>query len=351
MEFYEAPKYNYAEAEDRRVAKKHLRPIGISFLDEALIGIGPGDLVVLGAPSGIGKTQLCCLIAKANLEQGRKVHFIALEADEFEIERRIKYQILAHEFFAMRREERPHIEGRLEFDRWRMGEYMESLAQLELHAMKEFDDKYRNLFLLYKGDKFGISELIESVVGNANETDLFIIDHVHYFDLDDENENRAMKQIAKTVRQLAIDQGKPIILVAHLRKRDRSNPELVPGLDEFHGSSDLTKIATRVITVSQGSITEKGNYETFFRIPKNRLNGGSKFFVARMVYNPQLGNYEQQYRLGPATLTRESGFQDIPRENAPQWARQMASPEMGCVGDIFPTGGKPAKQPHRTRNV
>jgi hypothetical protein len=338
MSFFSAADSSYAEIKDRESARSKLRKLGISFLDDTLIGVAPGDLVLIGAPSGIGKTQLCVNIARSNIELGRKVHFIALEADEYEIERRIKYQIIARDFFAMER--RPKIDGRLDFDRWRMGDFLAELADLEVAAMKEFEEKYANLFLFYKGDRFGITELIESVVGASDKSDLFIIDHAHYFDLDDDNENLAMKKLAKTVRQLAIDEGRPIILVAHLRKRDRLNKDLVSGLDEFHGSSDLAKIATRVVTISQGEITTNGNYETFFRVPKNRLNGGSKFFVARMIFNPQKGNYENEYRLGKSSLTRDQiidGFQDIPRENAPQWAKHLAAAPMGGFSSPLPS--------------
>lgn len=327
MSFFRASTSSYEEIKDRQNARENLRGFGISFLDEALIGIGPGDLVLVGAPSGIGKTQLCCNIAKANIDKGRRVHFIALESDEFEIERRLKYQIVAREYFATC--PRPSIPGRLDFDRWRMGDFLPELGDIEISAMKEFEEKYQNLFLHHKGERFGIEQLIESVVGAADDSDLFIIDHAHYFDFEDENENRAMKSLAKQVRRLALEQHRPIILVAHLRKRDRGNPELVAGLDEFHGSSDLAKIATRVVTIAQGGITDKGNYETFFRVPKNRLNGGSKFYIARMVFNPQKGNYEDEYRLGSAGLTRDSGFSDIPKENAPQWARSLVAPDMG----------------------
>lgn len=334
--FYQASKSSYAEIKDRATAREQLRSFGISFLDDALIGIGPGDLVLLGAPSGIGKTQLCCNIAKANIEAGRRVHFIALEADEFEIERRLKYQIVARDYFATN--PRPRISGRLDFDRWRMGDFLTELADIEINAMKEFEERYENLFLHHKGDVFRAQELIEAVVGESEKSDLFIIDHAHYFDLDDDNENRAMKSLAKTIRQLAIDEQRPIILVAHLRKRDRGNPELVPGLDEFHGSSDLAKIATRVVTIAQGNPTEKGNYETFFRVPKNRLNGGSKFYIARMLFNPQKGNYENEYRLGPSSLTRDAGFQDIPSGNAPQWAKHLATGAMVGFGNSPPPG-------------
>ncbi len=332
--FISAAANSYAEADARRTARDGLRGFGISFLDDALIGIGPGDLVLLGAPSGSGKTQLCTNIALANTSKGRRVHFIALESDRYEIERRVKYQIIAREFFAMTN--RPSIGARLTYDRWALGDFLLPLGDLEISAMKEFDEKCQNLFVYYKTENFGLDQLIEAVVGNADKSDLFIIDHAHYFDFDEDNENRSMKTLAKTVRQLAIDEQRPIILVAHLRKRDRANPDLVAGLDEFHGSSDLTKIATRVVTVSPGQMTDKGNFITFFRVPKNRLNGGSTRFIARMIFNPQKGAYENEYRLGPANLTRESTFQDIPAADAPEWARQMARAKVGCVGDFIP---------------
>lgn len=334
--FYRASENSMKEIESRRGSRGRLMPLGISFLDDALIGVGPGDLVLLGAPSGIGKTELCCMIAKAALEAGRRVHFIPLEADRYEIEQRLKYKIVARKYFDS--SPRPRIDGRLDFDRWRMGDFLDSLANIEVEAMGEFEERYQNLFLYEKADKFGVSELIEAVVGEAEKTDLFLIDHAHYFDFEDDNENRAMKTLAKTVRRLALDEQRPIVLVAHLRKRDRHNQELVANLDEFHGSSDLAKIATRVVTLAQGSITDKGNYETFFRVPKNRFNGGSKFYIARMVFNPQKGTYETDYRLGPASLTRDDireGFPDIPSETAPQWARSMVAPAM--VSSHYPT--------------
>src|SRR5690606_17377988 len=101
-----------------------------------------------------------------------------------------------------------------------------------------------DLFLFYKTKTFGTNELLLAVAECSKDTDLIIVDHVHYFDFDDDNENRAIKDLAKIVRQLSIEEQKPIILIAHLRKRDKKNPDLVADLEEFHGSSDLYKIAT-----------------------------------------------------------------------------------------------------------
>lgn len=308
---------------------------GVDFLDDALRGIFPDDLILLGAPSGVGKTQLCCNIAIANIEDEKTVHYIALEASEYEIERRLKYPLVLERYYADAN--RPKIEGRVTFTDWLMGRYKHELAAYEDDAEKFFETAYKNLHLYYKQDKFGLNQLIESIQYCSRDTELILIDHVHYFDLDDDNENRAIKEIAKTVRTLAIEEQRPIILVAHLRKRDRNSDELVAGLEEFHGSSDLFKIATRVITVSPGRMTSDGLYETFFRVPKNRLDGGVTRFAAREFYNPKRGGYEnQKYQLGWAEQKRSKGFEELARDLYPDWATRSRPFALGQSSGPYP---------------
>lgn len=310
------------EAEKRRGGRARLRPFGIQYLDDALMGIADDDLVLIGAPSGIGKTQLCCNIALKNLEAGKRVHFMALEASEFEIERRLKYQLVAQQFFTD--SGRPYLRDRLSFDRWLMGDYMEELHAYELIANDFMAKAYDKLFVYYKESEFNVSHMTENILSEASRSDLFIVDHAHFFDFEDENENRAMKRMAKTLRDLVLEQGVPVVLVAHLRKRDRHNAELVPGIDEFHGTSDLTKIATRVITLAGGNRTSDGCYETFFRVPKNRLNGGTNRFVGRTFFDPKRNTYEPSYKIGLASLTRDDGFQELDSSLWPDWARRFS---------------------------
>ena len=289
---------------------------GVEYLDDATRGIFPDDLILLGAPSGAGKTQLCCNIALANLAAGRKVHYIALEASEWEIEHRLKYPLVAERFFAD--PYRPKV--RLTYPDWVNGELLEELSEYEKSAAKFFDDAFRDLFVFYKQNKFGIDEMLQTVAFCAAETSLVIIDHVHYFDWDDDNENRAIKKIAMTARRLSLEEKKPIILVAHLRKKDRGAKDLVPGIEEFHGSSDLTKIATTVVTMSPGGVTSTGNYETFFRISKSRRDGGVTRYIGREFFSPRKGGYENgKYQIGWSGCTAESGFEEIPSDDRPSW--------------------------------
>lgn len=310
----------FSEIERRGSVLGSVMKFGIEFLDDALGGIFPDDLVLIGAPSGVGKTGLCCNIALANVMAGKRVHYIALEAAEDEIERRIKYPMVMKKFYADH--SRPNL--KINFSDWMMGKYLGELAQHEVDAAKEFEEKYQGLFLFYKQENFGLPELITSVAYASSDTDLIIIDHVHYFDFDDDNENRAIKKIAKTVRHLALDEGKPIILISHLRKRDRGNDELIAGLDEFMGTSDLYKVATRVITMAPGDYRqEDGNYDTYFRIPKNRWNGGVTRFSAKEIYDPRIGGYKSgAYEIGKSNQFRAKGFIALDHWEYPEWARQ-----------------------------
>lgn len=331
---------SFLERAAREETRGKLMRFGVEFLDHALRGIFPDDLILLGAPSGIGKTQLCCNIAYANLEDGRKVHYIALEASEYEIERRLKYPMVLERFLSD--PNRPSLGRKINYPDWLMGAFTNELGEYEQAAAEQFETMFRDLFVHYKQSKFGVTELIESVCLAADDTDLIIVDHVHYFDFEDDNENRAVREIAKTVRTLAIEQQKPIILVAHLRKRDKFNDEIAAGLDEFHGSSDLYKIATRVITLAPGGPDEQGNFKTFFRIPKNRIDGGVTRYLGVEYFNPKRGSYEPgRYEIGWADQKRKDGFAAVGGSYLPDWSRQA-----GCgsnVRNIYPgLSGQPS---------
>lgn len=311
---------SFPERAARELTKGKAMRFGVEFLDDALRGIYPDDLILLGAPSGIGKTQLCCNIAYANIEDGKRVHYIALEASEYEIERRLKFPLVFERF--MSDPNRPKLQRRLNYPDWLMGAFTAELKDYEQSAAEFFETAFRDLHVYYKQDNFGVSELIQSVMHASGQTDLIIIDHVHYFDFDDDNENRAIREIAKTVRSLALEEQIPIILVAHLRKRDKQNEDMCAGLEEFHGSSDLYKIATKVITIAPGGPDQFGNFRTFFRIPKNRIDGGVTRFLGLEFFNPKKGAYELgKYQIGWADLKRKEGFGAIDGTYRPDWAR------------------------------
>jgi KaiC/GvpD/RAD55 family RecA-like ATPase len=302
------------ERAERVGRHKKLLKFGVSFVDDSLLGILPDDLILVGAPSGVGKTQFVVNMALANVSDGKRVHFFALEASELEIERRLKWQVLTTNFYGDK--DRPRIGKPLLFDEWEVGLYDEILEPYEAWAEEYCATAYKNLNTFYKGSSFDVNKLIEYVNYVADDTDLIVVDHVHYFDFDDSNENRAIKEIAKTARKLNQEHRKPIVLVSHLRKRDKKNEELAAGLDEFHGSSDLTKIATKVLSLAPGGPAVEGGFYTYMRTAKNRHSGSSSRYLAQIVYDEKRGGYGQDYKLGWANAQK---FGEIAPHQLPQW--------------------------------
>jgi archaellum biogenesis ATPase FlaH len=316
LSFYQSSTIAKKEKDSRRSMRDGLLSFGVDYLDHAMEGILKNDLILIGAHSGGGKTQFCCNVAMHNAKQGKRVHYVALEAEQYEIERRILYQLFVKHYLADR--DRNHIQ--LNFQKWMLGDFLEIGKKYEELATEEFQETYKTLFTFYKQGDFNVTKFIETVVLCSGETDLIIVDHVHYFDYDDENENRAVKEIAKTARSLSLEQGVPIILVSHIRKRDRNNNDLVPGQEEFHGSSDLFKIATKGITLAPGA-WKQGRLETFFRIVKNRFEGSVTRFVACIDYINSRGNYEKEYEVGDSNQKRTDGFRGLDKASIPDWAR------------------------------
>lgn len=327
---------NVENEKSLRLAKKEkILKFGVRMLDDACSGILRNDLILIGAASGAGKTELCTQIALNNVRNSKRVHFIALEAEEFEIERRILYSLIANKWYADKSPDafdlRENKLPRFSFKGWCLGEFKGHIEQFESEAEQEFKKQFNGLFTYYKRDRFKVDNLIETVLyAAASETDLVIIDHVHYFDFETDNENREIKEIAKMARSLALESGKPIILVGHLRKRDRNNDDLVPGLEEFHGSSDLYKIATRVITLAPGPKAGRG-YHTYLRIPKDRLDGGNARFIGQIKFNPAENCYDQEYSLGKSGSTKQDGFTELDEHSLPDWARRSSACRNGSA--------------------
>ncbi len=328
MNFRSASRAAHAEIESRRNMMQRVLSFGVTCLDEFTGGILPTDIIAIGAPSGVGKTQFCCNMAIANIAAGKKVHVLALEASEFEIEKRMKYPIVADLYY--RDPVRKKLSHPLNFRNWVMGLLIDEMMEYETQAAEFFEKAYKDIFLFYKNGDFGSDEFVSNVMSIAHQTDLIITDHIHYFDFEDDNENRAIKNIVKTARMLGLELEKPIVLVGHLRKKDRNNDDLVAGLEEFHGSSDFYKIATKVVTISPGKQTDDGHgFKTYFRVPKNRIDGSSTRFSAQCVFDPRKGSYEKEYEIGYANQSRSLGFKEIDSDLLPDWAKSARRHSFG----------------------
>jgi replicative DNA helicase len=312
-----------SERTQRLENAKDVLPFGVKFLDAALGGIVKSDVVLIGAKTGIGKTELSRYIAMYNAARGKRVHFLALEAEINEIEQRTKYTVLADMVYRDKSID-PMQRLQLNYMDWYLGRLDDLTKRHEQAVDKILAEQLTTLHTLYRVRDFTVNELERKFDEIAQETDLVVIDHLHYIDTPDPNENRGYKVIIKRVRDLALNLGKPVIVVAHLRKSDRARPTLVPETDDFHGTSDVPKMATKAIMLAPARDRPSGArhiWNTYIAPVKCRIEGSRTRYVAVVPFDATTNSYQDSFVLGQM-VKGGTEFEPLPDEQLPAWARQ-----------------------------
>lgn len=305
---------------------------GVDFLDRCLGGIFPRDLVLVGADSGIGKTQFVSNVAAVNARRapyglGKRVHGFFLEADEGEIQDRIKWRLLSDVIFDdIRRGTLPaSTKERLSYQDWQGGLISDLTDRYESGCDKVLAAEYANLFTCYKVRDFTADDLEKAILSVQTQTDLIILDHLHYLDSDDPNENRGYKTIVKRIREVQRQVRKPVIVVVHVRKPDGRISRLVPRLADIHGTSDIPKIATRAIMLARGpsdATVQPHLVPTLIAPLKNRIEGARTFQIGRCMFNRRTNTYEEHFDLGRVKIEKgEEHFDFMKVADYPHWAR------------------------------
>jgi nucleoside-triphosphatase THEP1 len=284
---------------------------GIKFLDKALYGLTRHDLMLIGAKTGVGKTELINTIAVMNAQAGKKVFLFALEAEPFEMERRIRFRELMK---ALRRANIPEPNYR----EWLWGKGTDVVKEFEKNL--EPAEYLANLHTFYRKRDFGIKDFERIFAAIENQADLIIVDHIHFFDLETENENRELGEITKRIRDLVLISGVPVILVGHLRKSSEFSKRMLPDIESFHGSSNLPKQITKGIILESGGPTRDGKFATFIRVVKDRSFGAATRYVGKVLFDPSVNEYTDDYTVHVLT-NQDTKLEDLEREDYPKWLK------------------------------
>lgn len=317
------------EQTDRVAQATRVIGYGIKYLTDTLGGIFPNDLIVLGAKTGKGKTTAATASALAISEAlaadpgsgaDEAAFYYALEAENCEIERRLLYSAVSNLYYASGPSLPP-----ISYLDWRLGRLGKVLGPHEEQARELLRPRLARLRTLYRTDgDFTLQTLERSLLEIANKARFVVIDHLHYVDNDDDDENKAYKRIVKLVRDFVLRYSVPVMVIAHLRKSQGArNRILLPGVEDFHGTSDIPKIATTCIMVGPASDRVRPApylLPTYMAAVKARLDGSRTGYVGLLNYDVRVSRYEDSYRIGRLTDWTEE-FEDLLGAAVPGWAQ------------------------------
>jgi len=276
----------------------------IEYLNEALGGMSKSELIVIGADSGVGKTECVNSIAFENAGKGKEVYLFSLEGDRYEVINRQRYKEYMRMVAATKRWDmsityRDFIQGNIPAEK-------RDKVRGEILALDEmFKAKYKTLHIYSREDALDMDRF-EAHLALIGRADLIILDHLHYFDFKSKDEYGEINEIMKRMKGLQDRYRVPIVLVSHLRKKDKTR--VFPDQNDFHGSSNIVKQADTCIVLAHiEAQSEEDNaeykqqvktnkYETGIRVAKSRTGFPSKL-LGIVTFDMNTRQYDDRYSM------------------------------------------------------
>jgi len=324
------------ESQERLDTKiENLCTFGIQSLDDSLRCIRKKELVVIGADSGAGKTEVALNIARHNAARGKKIAVYNLEGGHIEAIQRMKWRDMCNIYF-----DKYKCGVDMDYSRWIVNDKQDPLMmKLEAEVYNLYEKEYKNNLFFYNTqggltlDDFLVSLLdfhsLETAFGATFEDsirkkgfdlDLIVLDHLQYFSLaNDENEISEITKIIRAVKNITDKYHIPIVLISHFRKKSKDRG--LPDQEDFYGSSNLPKISTTSITISPASDRDNlyhSIYPTWIRVVKSRIGIRSTYAILNN-FDSMTKTYAKNYDLYRIDSKGFVAGDPIPVNECPKW--------------------------------
>ena len=209
-----------------------VKPIGsgISDIDKLIGGFYPGELTVIGAKPGAGKTVFGMVMALDAAKKGRRVGILNLEMLDTQYGARIVSNLGGIDAMKLRK-------GTLEPDDWE--QVLQAIKELsKLPAAFLFNARY-------------IEELVSAV--RQVDLDVLVVDYLQLVRTRQnlESERLRMAHISWALKELAVDKRIPVIAMSQLRRPDPSADNKMPSMRDLRESGNLEADADGIILLHE----------------------------------------------------------------------------------------------------
>lgn len=207
--------------------KKNTVKTGFGKLDECLGGLEPGDVTVIAARPGVGKSALVTQIIGNIAMKGRRVGYFNLEMPESQVYERFLSRL-----------------GSLQMTRIRK-------AKAFLGDEKEQFDKANEQMLKMDVVISDGSKTITEIKAESRhqQFDVIVIDYLQLVKAERKFTNRASEvgDISKSIKALAMELKVPIILLSQLNRVSEGKETKEPTMAELRESGDIEQDASNIV--------------------------------------------------------------------------------------------------------
>ena len=254
---------NAAELWDRVSKPKENNSVDYPWedLNKKTLGARKGELVVLTAGSGVGKSAVVREIAYHLMQHDQTVGMLMLEEN---IER------TALGFMGL------HLNHPLHLDR---GDFTEE----QLHEAFQATSGSGRLWLYDHFGSTSAGNLLERIryLATACGCDFIVLDHISIAVSDAEandtdlDERRLIDMLMTKLRSLVEELGIGLFVISHLRRPQGKGHEegAMTSLSQLRGSHAIAQLADFVIGLERNQQDEETRNETTLRVLKNRFSG------------------------------------------------------------------------------
>ena len=220
-------------------------PSGVPGLDLMTRGFQPGEITIVGAKSGVGKTSLLIQSAIANVREGDPVLLFSLEMTRQQILRRILCAVSGVPF------------PRVRDPRWATEPDMQLLTKAAVEIEK---------WPLHIVDSAGITnEKITAAARLAirrHGVKLVGVDYVQIVNAPGRDERLRVAAISRGLTRLAKDEQVPVVVLSQLARPDRSNANRRPTMSDLRESSQLENDAHCIVLAHREWDEEMGKLKS-----------------------------------------------------------------------------------------
>ncbi|MBQ2349652.1 MAG: DnaB-like helicase C-terminal domain-containing protein, partial [Cytophagales bacterium] len=232
---------------------------GITDLDDKILGLHNGELTIIGARPGVGKTTFALQIAQKIAERKKKVAILSLEMSDVQLIQKLISKKTGVNSYKMR-------SGNLVDDDWdKIAEGIGELSDLPIRIITK---------------AFNIQQIEKTIrkLKNKNELDLVVIDYIQLIKNQGNFSSREQQvaDISRTLKLLTLELNIPIIALCQL---NRNANKTEPTLADLRESGSIEQDADNVFFLYQEKEQDTPIVDIVLKIAKQRNGEIGKVYL------------------------------------------------------------------------